>query len=79
MTGNVVGLSLAATSVVASGMQQILCRSLQLKHNLASHELLANVAPAQVGLPGCPCWDPGTCCPGIVRLGHGDCKRGIGS
>jgi solute carrier family 35 protein E3 len=48
MSGNVVGVSVAMVAVASSGMQQIFCRSMQQKHNLASHELLANVAPAQV-------------------------------
>ena len=42
-----VGVAVAALSVVSSGMQQIFCRSMQQKHGLASHELLANTAPAQ--------------------------------
>ena len=45
---NAAGLVLAATSVVSSGMQQIFCRTMQQKHKLSSHELLANTAPAQV-------------------------------
>lgn len=45
--GNVLGVSIAMVAVASSGMQQIFCRSMQQKHNLASHELLANVAPAQ--------------------------------
>ena len=52
---NLVGMLVAALSVVSSGMQQIFCRSMQQKHGLSSHELLANTAPAQVppGLPSC--------------------------
>ena len=41
------GVLIAGLSVVSSGMQQIFCRSMQQKHRLASHELLANTAPAQ--------------------------------
>ncbi len=48
MENNVLGTVMAAISVVSSGMQQIFCRTMQQKHNLASHELLANTAPAQV-------------------------------
>ncbi len=48
MENNVLGTVIAAVSVVSSGMQQIFCRTMQQKHNLASHELLANTAPAQV-------------------------------
>ena len=44
---NVVGVAVAGLSVVSSGMQQILCRTLQQKHGLTSHELLSNTAPAQ--------------------------------
>ena len=49
MEHNTVGALVAALSVVSSGMQQIFCRSMQQKHGLSSHELLANTAPAQVG------------------------------
>lgn len=35
-------------SVITSGMQHILCRHMQQKHRISSHELLANTAPAQV-------------------------------
>jgi len=45
--GNPVGAAVAAISVVSSGMQQILCRSLQQKHGLSANELLSNTAPAQ--------------------------------
>ena len=45
---NPAGLAIAAMSVVSSGMQQIFCRTMQQKHKLSSHELLANTAPAQV-------------------------------
>ena len=45
---NPAGLAVAAMSVVSSGMQQIFCRTMQQKHKLSSHELLANTAPAQV-------------------------------
>lgn len=38
---------LAGVSIVSSGMQQIFCRTMQQKHKLSSHELLANTAPAQ--------------------------------
>lgn len=44
---NPAGLAVAAMSVVSSGMQQIFCRTMQQKHKLSSHELLANTAPAQ--------------------------------
>ncbi len=45
---NPAGMAVAAMSVVSSGMQQIFCRTMQQKHKLSSHELLANTAPAQV-------------------------------
>lgn len=44
---NLAGVLVAGLSVLSSGMQQIFCRSMQQKHGLASHELLANTAPAQ--------------------------------
>lgn len=44
---NLFGLIIAAISVVTSGMQQILCRTVQQKNKMASHELLARTAPAQ--------------------------------
>jgi len=50
MGDNMLGLIVAALSVVSSGMQQIFCRSMQQKHKLSSHELLSNTAPAQVRL-----------------------------
>lgn len=53
------GTVIAAVSVVSSGMQQIFCRTMQQKHNLASHELLANTAPAQV--PAAPLVTPWMC------------------
>ena len=46
---------MAGMSVVSSGMQQILCRTMQQKHKLSSHELLSNTAPAQVLLPAVSC------------------------
>jgi len=47
---NPAGMAVAAMSVISSGMQQIFCRTMQQKHKLSSHELLANTAPAQVHL-----------------------------
>ena len=44
---NITGILVAGLSVLSSGMQQIFCRTMQQKHGLASHELLANTAPAQ--------------------------------
>jgi solute carrier family 35 protein E3 len=41
------GIIIAAISVASSGMQQILCGTLQRQHNLQSHQLLANTAPVQ--------------------------------
>lgn len=49
-SGGLLGTCIAAVSVVTSGMQQILCRSMQQKHGLTPNELLSNTAPAQVGL-----------------------------
>lgn len=46
---NGVGLVIASVSVVSSGMQQILVGTIQRKYKLASHQLLANTAPMQVG------------------------------
>lgn len=48
MTHNVLGAVIALMSVICSGMQQILCRVMQQRHNLSSTEFLAIVAPAQV-------------------------------
>jgi solute carrier family 35 protein E3 len=45
---NSLGLFIAGLSVVTSGMQQILCGTVQRKHNLTSTQLLANTAPVQV-------------------------------
>lgn len=47
MTVNTLGLVIAAISVVSSGMQQMLCGTIQRKHRLQSHQLLANTAPVQ--------------------------------
>eukprot|EP00891_Asterochloris_glomerata_P006769 jgi/Astpho2/6769/Aster-07215 len=47
VSSNTGGLLVAGMSVVSSGMQQILCRTMQQKHKLSSHELLSNTAPAQ--------------------------------
>lgn len=41
------GIIIAAISVASSGMQQILCGTLQRQHSLQSHQLLANTAPVQ--------------------------------
>lgn len=41
------GIIIAAISVASSGMQQILCGTLQRQHNMQSHQLLANTAPVQ--------------------------------
>ncbi len=48
MQVNTLGLGIAAVSVITSGMQQILCGTVQRKHNLSSTQLLANTAPIQV-------------------------------
>ncbi|GAB4814419.1 hypothetical protein N2152v2_001465 [Parachlorella kessleri] len=45
--GTPLGLMIAAGSVVSSGMQQILVRTMQKKHNLSSNELLGATAPSQ--------------------------------
>ncbi|GBF98779.1 hypothetical protein Rsub_11361 [Raphidocelis subcapitata] len=44
---NSLGLIIAGISVVASGMQQILCGVVQRKHKLQSHQLLSCTAPVQ--------------------------------
>lgn len=41
------GLVVALISVLSSGMQQILCGTIQRSHKLQSHQLLANTAPVQ--------------------------------
>jgi hypothetical protein len=48
---NLLGLVIAVVSVVSSGMQQIMCGTMQRKHRLSSHQLLSNTAYIQVG-PG---------------------------
>lgn len=48
VTVNTLGLVIAAISVVASGMQQILCGVVQRRHKINSHQLLSNTAPVQV-------------------------------
>ncbi len=50
MQVNALGLIIAGVSVVTSGMQQILCGTMQKKHHISSHQLLANTAPLQVGV-----------------------------
>ena len=47
---NALGLSVAALSVVSSGMQQIFVRTLQQQHRVTSSELLGKTAPLQVTL-----------------------------
>ena len=44
---NSLGMGVAALSVVSSGMQQLLCGTIQRKHKLQAHQLLANTAPVQ--------------------------------
>ncbi|KAG1652610.1 hypothetical protein FOA52_008351 [Chlamydomonas sp. UWO 241] len=44
---NLMGTVMAMIFVVSSGLQQILCGHFQSKHQLASHQLLANTAPVQ--------------------------------
>jgi solute carrier family 35, member E3 len=41
------GTIIAGLSVVGSGMQQILCRTVQTRNNISSQELLARMAPLQ--------------------------------
>lgn len=48
MSINPLGLVIAGISVITSGMQQILCGTVQRKHNLTSMQLLSNTAPIQV-------------------------------
>ena len=47
MDVNTFGMVIAAVSVVSSGMQQIMCGTMQRKHGLSSHQLLSNTAPMQ--------------------------------
>lgn len=44
---NLFGTIVAGMSVIGSGMQQILCRSVQQKNSLSSQEMLLRVAPLQ--------------------------------
>lgn len=41
------GLAVASIFVITSGLQQIICGSLQRKHSITSTQLLANLAPVQ--------------------------------
>ena len=52
LDSNLLGLGVAALSVVSSGMQQILCRTMQQQHRLSSNEFLGKTAPAQVAAAG---------------------------
>jgi len=70
MENNVLGTVIAAVSVVSSGMQQIFCRTMQQKHNLASHELLANTAPAQVPVLPMPFRSPALAGALCIMYGH---------
>lgn len=47
VTVNAAGLAVAGISVVSSGLQQLLCGTVQRKHKLQAHQLLANTAPVQ--------------------------------
>lgn len=47
-TSNILGFAVAALSVVSSTMQQVLCRTLQQRSNLAFLEFLSHTAAAQV-------------------------------
>jgi solute carrier family 35 protein E3 len=49
---NLLGLVIAVVSVVSSGMQQIMCGTMQRKHQLSSHQLLSNTAYIQVCAAG---------------------------
>lgn len=44
---SMLGLGIAITSVITSGMQQILCGQVQRKHSMTSNQLLSNTAPIQ--------------------------------
>ncbi len=48
LTMNTTGFVVAMISVVTSGMQQIMCGTVQRKHNVTSTQLLSNTAPVQV-------------------------------
>ena len=48
MESNLLGVGVAALSVVSSGMQQIFVRTLQQQHRVSSNELLGKTAPLQV-------------------------------
>jgi hypothetical protein len=49
------GLLLALTAVLASGLQQVMCGALQRKHRVSSHQLLSNTAHVQVCVCMCVC------------------------
>jgi solute carrier family 35 protein E3 len=44
---HLMGVIIACVSVVSSGMQQILCGTMQRQHKLQSHQLLAATSPVQ--------------------------------
>lgn len=44
---NLFGILVAATSVVTSGMQQIMCGQIQRRLNLTANQMLSNTAPVQ--------------------------------
>ena len=46
---NVVGMLIAAVSVITSGAQQVMCGTVQRQHNVNGYQLLANTAHIQVG------------------------------
>lgn len=47
---SMLGLIIAGMSVVTSGMQQIMCGTVQRKFGLTSNQLLSNTAPVQASL-----------------------------
>jgi solute carrier family 35 protein E3 len=44
---HLLGVIVAGVSVISSGMQQILCGTMQRQHKLQSHQLLAATSPVQ--------------------------------
>ena len=44
-----VGMLIAAVSVITSGAQQVMCGTVQRQHNVNGYQLLANTAHIQVG------------------------------
>lgn len=72
---NTLGVIIAGVSVISSGMQQILCGTIQRKHKMSSHQLLSNTAGVQVRLLqlaySCQFW---LCCSHLEPQSNGFCS-----